>query len=121
MLFEREKNLKEQYYYLNDEDKEEFVMEKFFNRNHLKVYGSLLVLYRLAAKYTSTKELIDNRKYRFWLVASEMDTEQMRASDNLAHGLQERLQSTLKSELLIDVKILPARELENMLKPETHP
>ena len=120
MLFEKEETLKEQYHYLNDEHKEEFVTEKFFNRNHLKVYGSFLVLYRLAAKYPCTKKLIHDRKYHFWLVASQMDTEQMRTSDNLVRDLQTKLQSTLKPELLIDVKILPADELENMLKPEVH-
>ena len=120
-LFETEKSLKEQYHYLNDEHKKEFSKEKFFSKYHLKVYGSLLVLYRLANKYPCTKKLIHGRKYCFWLVVSQMNSRQMKVFDNLVNKLQTKLQSTLTPELLIDVKILPADMLESKLKNTTHP
>ena len=64
-LFEREENLKQKYHYLSDKHKREFVTKNLFDRNLLKVYGSLLVLYHLANKHASLKKLIHNKKYHF--------------------------------------------------------
>lgn len=50
-----------------------------------------------------------------------MELEQIVTFDYLTLSLQKILQSTLTSELLIDVKMLPADMLENKLKNTTHP
>ncbi len=47
-LLEQVENLKIQYDYLEDNDKEKFVKKYIRQENKLKVYGSMLVLCRLA-------------------------------------------------------------------------
>lgn len=115
-LLQRKRNLEREYAYLSDNDRQKFVETQLFQRNHLKVYGAMLVLCRLAAKYCDVKDEIKGKKHHFWLVVSEITPEDMLFFESFSDKLLLRLQSVLTHELLEDVQVLPAYKLEEKLK-----
>ena len=82
----------------------------------LKAYGTMLVLCRLSMKYASAKELIQGRKYQFWLVASSIDTtDEQIYFDNQKDSLKGNLTGALGKTLLDDVDVLSADTLKERL------
>ena len=72
-LLEKMENIKKKYDYLNDEDKDKVANNRIRERMQLKAYGAMLVLCRLAAKCDSVEQLIQGKKYHFWLVVSSIN------------------------------------------------
>jgi len=115
-LTDRFRNLNEEYHYLSDPDRREFVHKHLRNENRLKVYGSMLVLCRLAAACDDAQTLLVGRKYDFWLVASGMyETEDMRFFDSMRDELFGELRGVLTGNIVSDVKIIPSAELVTKL------
>lgn len=114
-LLDTKRNLEGEFSYLNEKDKKKFVRTKLFQEQHLKVYGAMLVLCRLAVKHSDIKDMIDGKKYFLWLVVSKMDVDDMRYFDKFSRELCDQLKSVLTSELLEDVQVLPAYKLEEKL------
>ena len=115
-LLEKVKNIREKYDYLNDKDKEKIVNHRIRDRMQLKAYGAMLILCRLAAKCASAKQLIQNKKCHFWLVASSIDSEdEKRFFDNLKDSLRGKLTQVLGRTLLDDVDVLSSETLEKRL------
>ena len=103
------KNLKSEYRYLQVDDQTEFVNKYIRDENKLKVYGSMLVLCRLAAACKEAKQMLKTKKYRFWLVVSGMNTQEEKiVFDNLRDRLSNELRSVLTGKILDDVEIIPS-------------
>ena len=109
MLMEQIKGLKDEYDYLEIDDQTEFINKYIRDENKLKVYGSMLVLCRLSAMSDSVKELLEAKKYRFWLVVSGMETEEDTILfDNFNDRLRYDLNSVLTGKILDGVEIMPS-------------
>ena len=80
--------------------------------NQSKIYGSMLVLCRLATSCENMKALIQQKSYKFWLVASGQNLlGDMRFFDNLSSRLKSNLKSQLSKATMSDVAILPSNIL----------
>ena len=110
------KNLRKEYRYLDLQHQKEFIGKYIRDENKLKVYGSLLVLCKWAARHESTEDLLEKRRLIFWLVASGMETEEdSRFLDNLRDQLLRELQSVLSGHIVDGVEILPGSVFERRL------
>lgn len=123
-LMKKIKDLKSEYHYLENRHQTEFVKKQIRNENKLKVYGAMLVLCRLAAVCENVKDLLQTKngklkKYKFWLVASGMETEEAtRMFDHLKSQLRKELRSTLKDKILGRVEILPSHAFVTKLSEQ---
>lgn len=87
----------------------------------LKVYGAILVLCRLAAKCDDVKELLGDRKYRFWLVTSAVETADDKIySDSIKDFLFVNLPGSLQGALggkrvLDEVAVVSSDDLRDKL------
>ena len=116
-LLKRIENIRNEYSYLNDQDKDNAVNTGIRNRMHIKVYGAMLVLCRLMEKYSDARKVIQNKKYCFWLVASKIDTQEQKIFfDNLKDSLRQNLRQYLGKELLDDVEIISSQNLKERLQ-----
>ena len=99
----------------------EHVLRSVKDENRLKVYGSLLVLCRLARRLTDSAEvqaLVGRTD--FWLVVSDtLDGDGARVLDNVRGELFRELRSVLTGAVVGDVQIVMASELGRRLPP--HP
>lgn len=103
------KDLKREYQYLKVDDQTDFVKKFIRDENKLKVYGSMLVLSRLATACKEARDLLRTRKYKFWLVVSGMNTEEEKiVFDNLKNRLSNELKSVLTGTILNDVEVIPS-------------
>ena len=124
-LMKKIKDLKSKYHYLEDNHQTEFVREHIRDENKLKVYGAMLVLCRLAAVCENVKDLLQTRngklkKYKFWLVASGMETEEATMMfDHLKGQLRKELRSTLRGKILGRVEILPSHAFVTKLSEQS--
>ena len=84
----------------------------------LKAYGSMLVLWRLTEKCHDAKNLFQNKKYCFWIVASDTSAGNMRAFDNIRDDSQNMLRGALSKELVGRVELLSPEDLKNKLSPQ---
>lgn len=111
------KGIKEDHSYLKHEDKEKFVNTSIRQENLLKVYGAMLVLCRLAAQCHSAKQIMQGKKYDFWLVASGMDSsgDDRRYFDNLRDSLRRELHNALTSGFMRTVELLTVEDLKKKL------
>jgi len=110
------KGLKDEYNYLRGTNQTEFVTKYIRQENRLKAYGSMLVLCRLAAVCKDAKDMLQTKKYKFWIVVSGMySTEDARFFRNLKNPLLNELKSVLTGEIVDSVEILPFHVLENKL------
>lgn len=111
------KNTKGKYSYLSDKDKEKFINTSIRQENLLKVYGAMLVLCRLAAQCHSAKQIMQGKKYDFWLVASGMDSsgDDRRYFDNLRDSLHRELHNALTSGFMRTVELLTVEDLKKKL------
>ena len=115
-LMETVKNLKSKYHYLADNDQTKFVSKCIRQENRLKVYGSMLVLCRLAKTCKEAKDLLESKKYKFWLIVSGMDaTEDAMVFDNLKDFLLNELKGALTGNIIDDVEIIPSNSFVNKL------
>ena len=115
-LAETIKTISEKHSYLNDDDKTDFVITSIRQENYVKVYGSLLVLCRLAAKCEDVARRMKDKKHVFWLVMDDVYTEETsRVADNMSSNLRTQLQSALTKKVVDDVKIVPSEFLAEKL------
>ena len=109
--------LKAQYSYLNERDQEKHVNRRIREENRLKVYGSLLILCRLRNKCDRARQMIDGKRYKFWLVASDSNVDEVeRFMDFLRENLYAELRGVLSREIVDEVDVLPANLLTRKLK-----
>lgn len=98
------------------DDKDE--IDKTINREiikelQLKTYGAMLVLCRLAATCTSVRELVEGKKYQFWLVASKVDTtDEKRYFEYQKSKLKKGLRDVIGRISLKDVKVWSVDDLK---------
>ncbi|MCY4245525.1 MAG: hypothetical protein OXE47_09415 [Gammaproteobacteria bacterium] len=111
------KNIKQDYPCLNKEDKKKFVNTSIRQENLLKVYGAMLVLCRLAARCRNAKQITQDKKYDFWLVASSMDSsgDDRRYFDNIRDKLRLELDNALTSGAIRVVELLTPEDLKKKL------
>ena len=101
------KNLQEEYCYFKPAEHKEFTNKCIREENRLKVYGSMLVLCRMSAKYKDVQKLLQRNKYQFWLVVSGKDSpKNSRVFRNLRKPLLFDLRGVLTKEVVDDFKIL---------------
>ena len=115
-LLKTVKKIRDEYDSLDEVKKDEIVNKCIRDEMQLKVYGTMLVLCRLSMKYTSARDLIQGRKYQFWLVASSIDTTDEKIYfDNQKDSLKGDLTGVLGKTLLNDVDVLSADTLKERL------
>ena len=99
----------------NDKDKRKYVIQSLRRENALKIYGSLLVLCRLAARFPSVRQALAEKKYDFWLVAKdenfEAESGYVRSGD-----LRGRLRGTLGTNTLREINIVHLGLLEKVFQ-----
>jgi len=111
------KGIKKDYPYLKGKDKEKFVNTSIRQENLLKVYGAILVLCRLAARCRNAKQITQDKKYDFWLVASGMESsgDDRRYFDNIRDSLRLELDNALTSGVIRVVELLTPEDLKRKL------
>ena len=102
------------YHYLSGKDKKDFSNKKIREEIHLKAYGSMLVLCRLTEKCHDVKKLFQNKKYCFWIVASDMNEWDIKVFDNL----RDELRGILSKKLVDAVEVLSPEDLRNKLSQQ---
>ena len=113
------KDLKCKYDYMDEKDQKKFIDEYISNENKLKVYGSMLVLCRLSALCRNAKDLLENKKYILWLVASGMKKEEDTIMfDYYRDRLLRDLRSVLTNNIMDEVIIIPTQEFISKLSQE---
>jgi len=104
------------YAYLKEKDLNDHMNKLIRDEMQLKAYGAMLVLCRLAQKCAAVKNLIQGKKYDFWLVASATDSpDAMKLFDNIKDSLREKLKGVLGAKLLDNVEVIPSKSLEKRL------
>lgn len=112
-LLQKVEGIRQEYDYLNTADKNKAVNNRIKQRMQLKAYGTMLVLCRLAAKYSSAKTIIEHKQYHFWVVASNINsTQEKRYFDSLRFSLRQALRAVLGKNLLTEVDVLSADDLK---------
>jgi len=90
--------------YLNDAHKSAFIIRSVRQENYVKVYGSLLVLCRLARKCKEAAELMGDKKHNFWFIPEQTtDEDSIRYLENLEGDLR----SVLTGKVVDRVKVVP--------------
>ena len=106
---------------LPPEEVRKYILRSVRDENRLKVYGSLLVLCRLARRLTDSAEvqaLVGRTD--FWLVVSDtLDGDRAKFLDRVRGELFLDLRSVLTGAIVGDVQIVMASELGRRLPP--HP
>ena len=99
----------------DDEKKREYVIQSLRRENALKIYGSLLMLCRLAARFPSVRQALAGKKYDFWLVAKDknFDAEFGYAKSSDLRG---RLEGTLGKQTIWDINIFHRDMLEKVFQ-----
>lgn len=115
------KQLRNEYHYLDEHHQQEFISKYIRQENQLKVYGSMLVLSRLALESEDFKDILhtgnERKRYQFWLVVSGMDrTDAKTLFQNLQSGLLQELRSVLAKETVEAVEIIPFDRLAAKLE-----
>lgn len=115
------KQLRNEYHYLDENHQQEFISKHVRQENRLKVYGSMLVLSRLALEFEDFKDILhtenERKKYRFWLVVSGMDRADVKILfQNLQSRLLQELRSVLAKETVEAVEIIPFDRLAAKLE-----
>lgn len=115
------KQLRNEYHYLEGNHQQEFISKCIRQENRLKVYGSMLVLSRLALESEDFKDILytgnERKKYLFWLVVSGMDRADAKIwFQDLQSRLLQELRSVLGKETVEDVEIIPFDRLTAKLE-----
>lgn len=115
-LLEKAKDIEEKYDYLNDDHKAKAINKAIVDRMQLKVYGSMLVLCRLAETCTSTKKSIQQKKYHFLMVAGKIETtEDKKYFEHLKATLRTNLLGVLGKKMLSDVSVCLPEDMKTTL------
>ena len=109
------KSFKDQYNYLSREDQEYLSNARVREENTLKVYGSLLVLCRLAEQKMEVKEMLQGKKYIFWLVASGMNSQDNIALQNVRLKLCDALKGALGGSIVERIEVFSSKYLEQKI------
>ena len=113
-LSESMQSYRDVYNYLDKEDREDFAIKRTREEIRLKAYGSMLVLCRLTEKCPDARNLFQNKKYHFWLVASAGIGDQ-KAVDNLHDTALSMLRGALSTEIVDVVEVLSPENLNDKL------
>ena len=116
-LAETVKTIRAEFSYLDNERKiDEIVNEKIKDEQQLKAYGAMLVLSRLTVDCADAKKLVHGKKYKFWLVAGKIDTQDKeRYFDHQKDNLKTKLTGSMGGTLLAGVEVLSAENLKTKL------
>ena len=109
---------KKKYAYLNDDDQKALLYDEFRKENRLKLYGSMLVLCRLASSRDEVRKFLPENKFQFWLVATTASPDSVLLMDYLTDNLRGFLKSTLTKEMMDVVDIIPSTELDEKLSAQ---
>ena len=101
--------------YLVDTAKKKFAFKRMREEIRLKAYGSMLVLCRLTEKCPDARNLFQNKKYHFWLVASSEPEGDKMALDNLSHDVLNMLKGVLSKKIVHTFAILSPENLNDKL------
>lgn len=120
-LLDTVKQLRNEYHYLDENDKQEFISKYIRQENRLKVYGSMLVLSRLALESEDVKDFLrtggNRKRYRFWLVVNGMDRADVKILfQNLQSRLLQELRTVLTRETVEAVEVIPSDRLAAKLE-----
>ena len=109
--------------HLEDRKRNRHLLRSLRQENRLKVYGSLLVLCRLARQLVNKAEAVAvSRTADFWLAFSgDMDQDDARGFDHIRDELVGDLRSVLTPAVVKDVRIVPASELGKRLPARPSP
>ena len=109
--------------HLQDDDRKRHLLRSLKHENRLKVYGSLLVLCRLARKLADKAEAAAvSGITNFWLVYSDDMDRDTRVVDRIRDELMRDLRGVLTRKVVGDVCIVPASELGRRLPSQPpHP
>ncbi len=114
-LMQTIKGYKQEYDYLNEQDLDKIQKARIREENTLKVYGSLLVLYKLAIKFGDFRKLVKKEKYNFWLVISDVQSKNMISLSALQISLRADLRSVFGKEMIDEIKVFPSDMLEDKI------
>ena len=107
--------LKKSYNKLPSDQLEKLIDKLIHAENRSKVYGSMLVLCRLAAKYECVASLLNDKQFVFFLVVSKVEDEDTKFFEYLANNFLLDLKSMLSRELVSEVHILSPDKLKEKL------
>ncbi len=109
------KRLKKKYHYLQSPYQMDFITEQILQENRLKAYGSMLVLCRLVAVCKDAKNMLKEKKYKFWIVVSgKYSTKDARIFRNLKSQLIGLL-SHKSNRIVDDVEVLSSNQFVQKL------
>ena len=114
-IIDKFKDLKLKYSALDDNLREKLVFELIRDENRMKVYGSMLILCRLAAKYECVKSKLTDKPVKFYLVVGAISGEDAKFFDDFRHKLHNDLKSMLTAQIVADVAILNSDQLKAKL------
>ena len=106
---------KEEYDYLELENKIDFAIKQTRNEMRLKVYGSMLILCRLTIKSDYARKMFQGKRFAFWLVSSNLTIEDARAFDNIHDDLLSALHGSIGDEIIEDVQVISSDVLVTRL------
>jgi len=111
-LLETVENIRSKYSYLEKKHRDEFVNVCIRQEMELKVYGAMLVLFRLSEHHLK----IQKKKYHLWLVASKIENpEEKILFDNLKDALRTVLRGNLSKTVLDNVHVFSSDKLRDKL------
>lgn len=115
-------NCKEEYDAMVDEKKRnKFLSRRVRDENILKVYGSLFTLCHGAKKCPELSDLVAEKRYDFWLIASDSNKHDALADEHMSDQISQDLQSMLKEDLIGEVEVLTADDLRRALSNNAAP
>ena len=103
-FLDKEGEIKREVSYLKADDKEDYALKEIVRILHLKVYGSLLMLSRLALQCEEFSE--GKTKYDFWFVDSSLVGGDIKYFQHIQSKLIDRLESTLTKNFIGEIAIM---------------
>ena len=101
---------KPEYRRLNNSERRELIDKLIRDENRLKVYGSMLILCRLAAKSECASNKLKDKPVTFLLIDSHVQHDEgLRYFDNISAKLSGDLKSLLSAEIVEGVQILNSK------------
>ena len=93
-------------------DKRDVVIKLIMQENYVKMYGTMLVLCRLAKKCGEAAKLVSGKKHHFWLVVEQIEDEESKTYfEQLEIDLLSDLKSKLAKKVIDQVEIIPSHIL----------
>ena len=106
---------------VDEEKKNKLLRRRIRDENILKIYGSLFTLCHGSAKYKELSDLVAGKKHDFWLVASDSDEHDAPVAEYMADRIRQELRSSLKKDLIGEVKLLTVGQLKSVLSKDAAP